>query len=126
MEIAQPKKRADDLKLMSVDELLNLREVVDAELGRKIAAEKAGLEVVDVENLRPHYARTCKEWVSRLVRNKDACLRHVDSETFRTWLLYLASSSASFEAGDTEVHQVLFAKRGAGRPFTREYMYTGC
>ena len=43
MEIAQPKTRAD-LRLMSVDELLGLREVVDAELGRKIAAEKAELD----------------------------------------------------------------------------------
>ena len=43
MEIAQQNMRAHDLKLMSIDELLSLREMVDAELGVKIAAEKAEL-----------------------------------------------------------------------------------
>jgi hypothetical protein len=44
-------------------------------------------------------------------------------ETYRIWLLYLAASSVNFEAGDIEIHQVLFAKRGAARPLTRDYMY---
>lgn len=86
-------------------------------------AERAGFEVLDAENLRPHYALTCKAWVDRLVRNRAECLKHVDSQTYRTWLLYLAASSVSFDKGDTEIHQLLLSKRGAQRALTRDYMY---
>ena len=87
------------------------------------AAEAAGFEVVDVENLRPHYALTCRAWMNGLQKNRSQCLECVDTETYRTWLLYLAACAASFEAGETEIHQVLLAKRGASRPWTRDYIY---
>lgn len=86
-------------------------------------AEYAGFEVVDVENLRPHYALTCRTWVNQLTVNREKCLECVDRETYRTWLLYLAASAASFQSGDTEVHQILFSNRGAARPLTRDYIY---
>jgi len=95
-------------------------------LGEMIAAaERAGFEALDVENLRPHYALTCRAWVGRLRANEDACVRLVGREAYRTWLLYLAASSASFAEGATEVFQVLFAKRGdaARRRLSRRYMY---
>lgn len=86
------------------------------------AAESAGFEVLDVENLRPHYALTCEAWVRRLQAHAEACLRFVSVETYRTWLLYLAGSAVSFERGDTELYQTLLAKRvpGAHRSLTRE------
>ena len=87
-------------------ELPYLPEVVDA-------AERAGLEVLDVENLRRHYARTCAEWVKRLQARRDACLAVVDAATYRTWMLYLAGASASFDRGDIELYQVLFTRRGS-------------
>jgi cyclopropane-fatty-acyl-phospholipid synthase len=88
------------------------------------AAERAGFEVIDVENLRPHYALTCAAWVKRLQAHRDACLKFVDLATYRTWLLYLAGSAASFERGDTELYQTLLAKRtpGARRRLTREQL----
>jgi cyclopropane-fatty-acyl-phospholipid synthase len=88
------------------------------------AAERAGFEVVDVENLRPHYALTCAAWVRRLQACADECLRFVSAETYRTWLLYLAGSAVSFERGDTELYQTLLAKRvpGARRYLTREHL----
>lgn len=88
-------------------------------------AEEAGFEVLDVENLRPHYALTCRAWVGRLLQHADACQRSVGARTYRTWLLYLAASAHAFEAGATEIHQILLAKRGAPRrlPLSREYMY---
>ncbi len=89
------------------------------------AAERAGFEVVDIENLRPHYALTCREWVNRLQKNHAHCLKSVDQETYRTWLLYLAASAASFETAESELHQVLLMKRGEGRPLTRDYIYDG-
>lgn len=88
-------------------------------------AGRAGFEVLDVENLRPHYALTCRRWVERLQANAAECLRHVDRETYRTWLLYLAGSAVSFESGATDVCQILMAKRSRrGHPrLTRNYMY---
>jgi cyclopropane-fatty-acyl-phospholipid synthase len=89
-------------------------------------AEEAGFEVLDVENLRPHYALTCRAWVEQLKRNADLCMQVVDRQTYRTWLLYLAASAMSFEDGTTEVHQFLLAKRSARqrRHLTRDYIYS--
>jgi cyclopropane-fatty-acyl-phospholipid synthase len=89
-------------------------------------AELAGFEVLDVEDLRPHYALTCRAWVERLQRNMAECLGVVDQTTYRTWLLYLAGSAASFEGGLTSVCQLLMAKRSSPtRRLTREYMCAG-
>lgn len=86
-------------------------------------AELTGFEVLDVEDLRPHYALTCHAWVERLQRNRDQCLAVVDREIYRTWLLYLAGSAANFEVGLTSVCQLLLAKRSSStRRLTREYM----
>ena len=91
------------------------------------AAENAGLEVLDVENLRRHYALTCRTWVDRLTARREACLQVVDRPTWRTWQLYLAGSSVAFEEGGLGLHQILLAKRGANgaTPMTRDYMYPG-
>jgi cyclopropane-fatty-acyl-phospholipid synthase len=74
-------------------------------------AEMEGFEVLDIENVRLDYARTCRDWVARLDENAEACLRHVDAETYRTWQLYLAASALSFEEGQTGVCHVLLRKR---------------
>lgn len=89
------------------------------------AAEQAGFEVLDIENLRPHYALTCRAWVARLQANREACVSLVGAETYRTWLLYLASSACGFAQGTTDVYQLLLAKRSAAqmRHLTRRYMY---
>lgn len=89
-------------------------------------ASRAGFETVDVENLRPHYALTCRAWVQRLQSSEAKCIALVGEVTYRTWLLYLAASAANFEDGFTEIHQVLFAKRGShGRRWlTREFLYS--
>jgi cyclopropane-fatty-acyl-phospholipid synthase len=89
------------------------------------SAEHAGFEVLDVENLRRHYARTCRAWVDRLTAHRELCLKTVDPATWRTWLLYLAGSAVAFEVGSLGLHQVLLAKRGANAaaPATRDYMY---
>lgn len=90
------------------------------------AAENAGFEVLDVENLRRHYALTCRAWVDRLLAHRDGCLQVVDDATWRTWQLYLAGSAVAFEEGALGLHQVLLAKRGANTaaPMTRDYMLT--
>jgi len=88
-------------------------------------AERSGFEILDVENLRPHYALTCRRWVERLQQNAAECLKYVDCETYRTWLLYLAGSAVSFDTGRTDLCQILMAKRRTPQPrrLTRDYMY---
>ncbi len=88
-------------------------------------AENAGFEVLDVENLRPHYALTCKAWVNNLQTKADECVRLVGAETYRTWLLYLSASAVSFEDGKSDVYQVLMSKRSSKHSphLTRDYMY---
>lgn len=86
-------------------------------LGDVIAsAEKAGFEIADVENLRRHYALTCREWVRRLRREKAACVAAAGLETWRTWQLYLAGSAVAFDEGGLDVHQVLMTRRGEISP----------
>jgi cyclopropane-fatty-acyl-phospholipid synthase len=89
-------------------------------------AESAGFEVIDVENLRPHYALTCRAWTRRLQDNVTHCLRQVDHSVYRTWLLALAASAVCFEDGRLNVNQLLLFKPGdaSQRPFTRDYIYT--
>ncbi len=79
------------------------------------AAEIAGFETLDVENLRPHYAITCRHWEQRLSARRDDALRYVDMETYRAWRLWLAGSAIAFEDGTNAVYQLLLARRGAQR-----------
>ncbi len=89
-----------------------------------LEAEHAGFELLDVENLRPHYALTCRAWVERLRQNEVECLRLVGREKYRSWLLLLAAASFAFEDGQTDLCQALLAKRShpSGRKMTRDHM----
>ncbi|HWZ53039.1 MAG TPA: cyclopropane-fatty-acyl-phospholipid synthase family protein [Granulicella sp.] len=90
------------------------------------AAESAGFEVRDVENLREHYELTLRAWVENLQRNAGQLLRQVSQTTYRTWLLYLAGSVAAFHRGDIAVYQMLLSRPDggpSGLPLTREDLY---
>ena len=89
--------------------------------------ERARFEILDVECLRLHYARTCRQWVERLRAHADEARRLVGERVYRTWLLYLTSSAVAFEASSIGLYQVLLQKHGdrAGgdAPRTREGLY---
>jgi len=89
--------------------------------------ERASWEVLDVENLRLHYARTCRHWVERLRARADEARAIVGERTYRTWLLYLTCSAVAFEAGSIGLYQVLARKQwdraGGSAPTTREDLY---
>jgi len=90
------------------------------------AAENAGFEVRDVENLREHYARTLRCWVEGLRRNRTALLERVPEKAYRIWLLYMAGCAAAFRRGDIAIYQVLLSKPDHGDsrlPLTREDWY---
>jgi cyclopropane-fatty-acyl-phospholipid synthase len=87
-------------------------------------AEPARVSVLDVENLRLHYARTLSEWRERFESAADALRARYDERFVRTWRLYLAGSEAAFKAGWLQLFQVLFARRGAtDLPPTRAFLY---
>jgi len=92
------------------------------------AAESAGFEIRDVENLREHYALTLGHWLRRLERHHAEALSFVDEATYRVWRLYLAGSVHGFRRGHIAVYQTLLAKldsSGQTRlPLTRDDWYT--
>jgi cyclopropane-fatty-acyl-phospholipid synthase len=91
-----------------------LREVLEHVL------EPQALSVLDVENLRLHYAKTLEYWRQRF----DGSALHVEAmfdEAFvRAWRLYLAGSQAAFTTGTMQLFQVVFARGGSNAiPWTR-------
>lgn len=87
----------------------------------------AGLEAMDVETLRLHYARTLAQWSRRLEANLDAARRHAGEKRTRVWRLYLAGCAHAFERNWVTIHQVLAVKSADPArnplPWTRDYMY---
>ena len=73
--------------------------------------EQAGLEVLGVESLRPHYVRTIRAWLDNLERNFPAAEAAIGAERARLWRLYLAGGALAFEEGRMGVDQVLAARR---------------
>jgi cyclopropane-fatty-acyl-phospholipid synthase len=87
----------------------------------------AGLEVMDVETLRLHYAKTLAHWSGRLERGIAAARRQVGEKRLRIWRTYLAGCAHAFEQAWVSIHQVLAVKsldpRRRVLPLTREYVY---
>lgn len=90
-------------------------------------AERAGFEVRDVENLREHYARTLRAWISNLERNRDTAIAAAGEQSYRLWRLYLAGSSQGFRSGRLGIFQSLLAHPYDGGavdlPPTRRELY---
>src|SRR6185312_10242552 len=90
------------------------------------AAESAGFEVRDVENLREHYALTLHHWVRRMTEHSREVLRIVDETTYRIWRLHMAGSAYYFDTSRLDLYQTLLVKPQNGfsnLPLTREDWY---
>ena len=88
--------------------------------------EPQRFSVLDVENLRPHYARTCAMWLENFEAVADEVEETYGEEFARMWRLYLAGSSAGFQSGTLQLYQILFAPSGSDNvPWTRDYQYRG-
>lgn len=82
------------------------------------------LSVLDVENLRMHYAKTLACWLERFEANSDKIAALTDTAFVRAWRLYLSGSMASFTAGDLQLFQVSFAHGSNNEvPWTRWRLY---
>jgi cyclopropane-fatty-acyl-phospholipid synthase len=96
------------------------------------AMERAGLEVLDIENLRRHYALTLDAWGERFDRNWDR-IHALDPLKFderfrRIWRAYLYGCAEMFRSakGYTHLFQIVFSKGNAtsrSYPMSREFLY---
>jgi len=102
-------------------------------LAHTIAAmERAGLEVVDIENLRRHYALTLDAWAERFDRHWPQ-IQALDPKKFderfrRVWRVYLYGCAEMFRspAGYTHLFQIVFSKGNITRknyPMSRGFLY---
>ncbi|WP_405126722.1 class I SAM-dependent methyltransferase [Ralstonia pseudosolanacearum] len=90
------------------------------------AAQEGGLEALDVESLRRHYARTLEHWADRFETNGETIRKIVGEKTYRIWRVYLAGCAHAFDADEVSIFQILCQKSGkpaASIPWSRRYIY---
>ncbi len=99
-----------------------------------VEMERCGLEVVDVENLRRHYAPTLDAWAERFERHWPEIHaldpRRFDERFRRIWRTYLVGCAEMFRApsGYTHLWQIVFSKGNVTRenyPMSRAHLYLG-
>ncbi|TWE12180.1 SAM-dependent methyltransferase [Rudaeicoccus suwonensis] len=81
------------------------------------AMQDQGFEIRHAEDLREHYAKTCRAWCKNLSANWDEAVQDAGEQVAKVWGLYLAGSSVGFETNKIQLHQVLGEKvddRGHG------------
>jgi cyclopropane-fatty-acyl-phospholipid synthase len=86
--------------------------------------EPYNFSVLDVENLRLHYAKTLEHWLERFENQAARVEQAFDRHFVRAWRLYLAGSVAAFTTGSLQLFQIVFT-RGANNdlPWSREHLY---
>ena len=94
-------------------------------LGEMMAIfEPCAFSVLDVENLRPHYAKTLEHWLERYEAHLSQVRGLFDEPFVRAWRLYLAGSIAAFTTSRLQLFQVLFSRPGRrDNPWTRDHLY---
>jgi len=81
--------------------------------------------VLDVENLRPHYARTLEHWLVRFENSEEQISKMFSPEFMKAWRLYLAGAVAGFHVGALQLFQIVFARTTCQQiPWIRAHLYT--
>ncbi|MBI2828994.1 MAG: class I SAM-dependent methyltransferase [Acidobacteria bacterium] len=94
-----------------------------AEVATKVLGP-ARMSIVDVENLRLHYARTLTHWAGRFSAIQEQVRARYGEEFRRAWELYLAGSEAAFATGTLQLFQVVFSPSETAPPYrSRAYLY---
>ena len=95
--------------------------------------EQHGLEILDVENLRRHYALTLDCWAERFEQQWPE-IHQLDPQRFdetfrRKWRTYLYSCAEMFRSRNSRTHlfQITFSKGNVGYdyPMSRRHLYAG-
>jgi cyclopropane-fatty-acyl-phospholipid synthase len=95
-----------------------------------VEMDRCGLEILDIENLRRHYALTLDVWAERFDRHWER-IRALDPKRFderfrRIWRVYLYGCAEMFRSpvGKTHLYQIVFSKGNtASYPMTRDFLY---
>ena len=88
--------------------------------------EPARMSVLDVENLRMHYARTLWHWGQRFTAMESQVRARYGEEFRRAWELYLVGSEAAFAVGSLQLFQVVFSPAETEPPYwSRSEIYGG-
>jgi cyclopropane-fatty-acyl-phospholipid synthase len=86
-----------------------------------------GLELLDIEDLRPHYPPTLLHWARRLEAEREKAIKAAGVQRYRIWRMYMPAMAYAFDRGWLSVYQVLAQKNRADglapRPWTRSYQY---
>ena len=88
--------------------------------------QEGGLEPVDAESLRRHYARTLGCWSDNFEAKADKLSAMVPQKTWRIWRMYLVGCQWAFENDEISVFQVLCRRAGQpakSLPWSRRWMY---
>jgi cyclopropane-fatty-acyl-phospholipid synthase len=86
--------------------------------------EPSNLSILDVENLRLHYAETLRHWRTRFDIASEQVARTFELSFARAWRLYLAGSEAAFRVGALQLFQLVFAPGASNRvALTRDPLY---
>jgi cyclopropane-fatty-acyl-phospholipid synthase len=87
--------------------------------------EGARLSVLDVENIRLHYAETLRDWLTRYEDKVEDVRAMFDEAFVRAWRLYLAGSMMAFMRGKLQLFQVVFSRSGMNEiPRSRQHVYS--
>ena len=98
-----------------------------AHLGSVLTAmQQGGLEALDVENLRRHYARTCQLWSERFDAAADRIGQLTDARRLRIWRVYLAGCQHAFAQDWISLYQIVCGHAGRAAselPWSRRPVY---
>ena len=87
-----------------------------------------GLEVVDVESLRRHYALTLEHWSRNLEASLEDASKLISDKALRIWRVYLAGCAYGFRKNWMNIHQILAVKPYSDGhhdlPWTRDDIYS--
>lgn len=85
--------------------------------------EPWGFTVLDVENLRLHYAKTVEHWLRRFELHQDRIQEMFDECFVRAWRLYLSGCISNFSLGTLQLFQVVFSRPANNLiPLTRSHL----
>lgn len=90
--------------------------------------QEGGLEPVDAESLRRHYALTLQCWSNAFEAHGDHLKTLVDEKRWRIWRVYLVGCQWAFEHDEVSLFQVLCRRAGESAqslPWSRQWMYSG-
>ena len=88
------------------------------------AVERSGLQPMDIEMWRLHYAETLRHWYDRFMARADEAEALYDARFVRMWRYYLKASEMMFRNAGHQVFQYQLAKRPDAVPLSRDYLYT--